>query len=81
MKKVAIGFAVGSVAGIASTVIGLRGYANDPLVPPEIRLAIPGVAHIIELSFQGSAVIWLSVFFLGLLLVAISWAVRRVIRK
>jgi len=68
MKKAFIGFAVGWAAGIASTVIGLRGYANDPLVLKEIRAAIPGVAHIIQLALQGSAVVWLYGFLIGFLL-------------
>jgi len=81
MKKVAIGFVVGLAVGVASTVIGLRGYANDPLVSQEIRAAIPEVWQIIFLALKGSAGIWLGAFFLGLLLVAVSWVLDEMRRR
>ncbi len=81
MKKVVIGFGVGLVIGVTSTIIGLRGYANDPLVPLEIREAIPSVIHTMKLALQGSAFIWLGIFFLGLLLVSVNWALTEKRRR
>lgn len=81
MKKAFIGFAIGWAVGIASTIIGLRGYANDPIILQEIRVAIPGVGQTIGLALKGSAFIWLGAFFLGLMLFSIIWVINEIRRK
>ena len=75
MKKVAIGFAIGFATAVLSLILGLMTYANDPLVPQERATAIPGTVVMIGLTFKGFAIIFVGAFFLGLLVVAINWAI------
>jgi len=81
MKKGAIGFIVGFATAIASAIIGLRSYANDPLISEQIAAAIPSPTAIIGLILKGSAFIWLGAFLLGLLIVVINWAIAERARR
>ena len=77
MKKFGIGVFVGWVAGVAALVIGLREYANDPLIVEEMREAIPGVGTTIQLALKGSLYICGLLFAIGFLIVIVGYIHRK----
>jgi hypothetical protein len=76
MKKTLIYIIVGWIVGITSMIIGLRMYANDPLVLEETRDAIPGIGQAIGLALEGSAIIWLFGLSLGFIIHIIIWLIE-----
>jgi len=67
-----VGLAIGWIVGIASTIIGLREYANDLFTKQEIRDSIPGIGQAIGLALEGSAQIWLYVLIMGFIIFMIN---------